>query len=60
MAGRFEAARGHGQQSSKPGELPPELLTEPDVKLSLHPARPMKPFKIQAIPNAQIAVAVGF
>ena len=31
--------KGDKAQPSRPGELHPEPLTEPDVKLSLHPAR---------------------
>ena len=29
--------------SSQPGELPPELLTEPDLNLSAHPAPIVQP-----------------
>jgi hypothetical protein len=38
---RFEKALSH--RSSHPGELPPEVLTEPYVKLSLHTALVIQP-----------------
>ena len=36
-------ASAKDNQSSQPGELPPELLTEPDVNLSAHPAPIVQP-----------------
>ena len=34
---------GQPLESSRPGEPPPEALTEPDVNVSAHPAPPIQP-----------------
>ncbi len=44
-------------QSSRPGELPPQALTEPDVNLSVHPAPIVQP--LTPTPNAQTGRAGG-
>ena len=42
---------GSGLQSSRPGELPPEPLTEPYVNLSIHTAlRKLKSKRVTALP----------
>ena len=38
MVGNGLFVNGRNYESSQPGELPPELLTAPDVNLSAHPA----------------------
>lgn len=42
------------EQSSHPGEPPPEVLTEPDVNVSAHPALPIQPVHT-AIASAETA-----
>src|SRR4029078_8611876 len=38
-SGHFAWVSGHALSPSRPGEFRPEPLTEPDVNLSIHPAR---------------------
>ena len=42
--------------SSRPQELPPQALTEPDVTLSRHPALVIQPLRDQEFANGQITV----
>jgi hypothetical protein len=49
------AAKG---ASSRPGEPPPEALTEPDVNVSAHPAPPIQPAR-RASANGQTVRAGG-
>jgi hypothetical protein len=48
---RFVPESNH--ESSSGGELHPSALTEPDVKLSLHPALTIQPPAIRPVPNEQ-------
>jgi hypothetical protein len=50
---RFQANK---ELSSHPEELPPEVLTEPDVTLSRHPALVTQPLRDQESANGQITV----
>jgi hypothetical protein len=39
----YQDEAGRLWESSRPGEPPPEALTEPDVNVSAHPAPPIQP-----------------
>ena len=45
-------------ESSQPRELPPELLTEPDVNLSAHPAPIVQPLAANPTSSEQTFLAL--